>query len=261
MNFLAGVQARAAASVRRIAFAESADERTRQAIGELARRRVVQPVVVLDPRAPETHDEVRRLGVEVRDPIAEPLAAAAADRLFEARRGKGLTKQESIELLHTPLFFADALVAAVERKTSLVLHEESLDDFVKECCTEIKVLLKTTQIQLSSDLHCNALVRVDKDKLRRAILNLAANAREALKGEGEIRLKTESIESQAVIHVEDTGSGIPADQLRLIFDKFYSTKTADSQGQGGSGIGDPRQPARERRDRRTSCRTGDSDSL
>jgi phosphate acetyltransferase len=114
MNFLAGVQARAAASVRRIAFAESADERTRQAIGELARRRVVRPVVVLDPRAPETHDEVRRLGVEVRDPLAEPLAAAAADRLFEARRGKGLTKQESIELLHTPLFFADALVAAGE---------------------------------------------------------------------------------------------------------------------------------------------------
>ena len=114
MNFLAGVQARAAASVRRIAFAESADERTRQAISELARRRVVQPVVVLDPRSPETHDEVRRLGVEVRDPLTEPLAGVAADRLFEARRGKGLTKQQSIELLHTPLFFADALVAAGE---------------------------------------------------------------------------------------------------------------------------------------------------
>ena len=74
----------------------------------------------------------------------------------------------------------EILQYAVERKTSLVFHEESLDDFVKECCTEIKVLLKTTQIQLSSDLRCDALVRVDRDKLRRAILNLAANAREAL---------------------------------------------------------------------------------
>lgn len=116
----------------------------------------------------------------------------------------------------------EILQYAVERKTSLVLHEESLDDFVKECCTEIKVLLKTTQIQLSSDLHCNALVRVDKDKLRRAILNLAANAREALKGEGEIRLKTESIESQAVIHVEDTGSGIPEDLKQKIFEPFFT---------------------------------------
>ncbi len=114
MNFLAGVQARAAASVRRIAFAESADERTREAIRELARRRVVQPVVVLDPRSPETHDDVRRLGVEVRDPLTDPLANVAADRLFEARRGKGLTKLESIELLHTALFFADAMVAAGE---------------------------------------------------------------------------------------------------------------------------------------------------
>ncbi len=114
MTFLAGVQARAAASVRRIAFAESADERTREAIRKLARRQIVQPVVVLDPRSPETHDDVRRLGVEVRDPLTDPLANVAADRLFEARRGKGLTKLEAIELLHTSLFFADAMVAAGE---------------------------------------------------------------------------------------------------------------------------------------------------
>ena len=116
----------------------------------------------------------------------------------------------------------EILQYAVERRTSLVFREESLDDFIKECCTEIKVLLKTTQIQLSSDLHCDAVVRVDKDKLRRAILNLAANAREALRGEGEIRLKTESIESQAVIHVEDTGSGIPEDLRQKIFEPFFT---------------------------------------
>ena len=116
----------------------------------------------------------------------------------------------------------EILQYAVERKTSLVLHEESLDDFVKECCTEIKVLLKTTQIQLSSNLDCDAFVRVDRDKLRRAILNLAANAREALNGEGEIRLKTELVEDQAVIHVEDTGPGIPEDLKQKIFEPFFT---------------------------------------
>jgi phosphate acetyltransferase len=114
MSFLAGVQARAAASVRRIVFAESADDRTRLAVAELARRRVVQPVLILDPRAPETHDAVRRLGVEVRDPMTDSFSERAADRLFEARQAKGLTKSESLALLHTPLFFADALVAAGE---------------------------------------------------------------------------------------------------------------------------------------------------
>jgi len=116
----------------------------------------------------------------------------------------------------------EILEYAVERKTSLVFHEGSLDDFVKECCTEIKVLLRTTQIQLSSDLHCDVVVRFDRDKLRRAILNLAANAKEALKGEGEIRIKTQSIDSQAVIHVEDTGSGIPEDLRQKIFEPFFT---------------------------------------
>jgi phosphate acetyltransferase len=114
MSFLAGVQSRAAALARRIVFAESADERTRQAVAELARRGIVQPVVVLDPSQPQTHEEVARLGVEVRDPANDPLAAVAADRLFESRRSKGLTKVEAVAFLHTPLFFADAMVAAGE---------------------------------------------------------------------------------------------------------------------------------------------------
>ncbi|HTE47297.1 MAG TPA: phosphate acetyltransferase [Gemmatimonadaceae bacterium] len=111
MNFLAGVQARAAASVRRIVFPETADERTRAAIADLAHRRIVAPIAVLDPAAPETHDAVRELGVDVRDPMTDSLMDRATDRLFERRRHKGLTKIEAREFLHTPLFFADALVA------------------------------------------------------------------------------------------------------------------------------------------------------
>ena len=95
MNFLADVQARAAASVRRIVFPESADERTRAAVAELARRRLVTPIMVLDPAAPETHDAVRALGVEVRDPATDALAVSAADRLFRERERKGLTKDRS----------------------------------------------------------------------------------------------------------------------------------------------------------------------
>jgi phosphate acetyltransferase len=112
MTFLADVQTRAAASVRRIVFPESADERTRLAVAELARRRVVEPIVVLDPAAPATHDAVRALGVEVRDPLTDGLSDIAATGLARRRASKGLTSDAALELLHTPLFFADAMVAA-----------------------------------------------------------------------------------------------------------------------------------------------------
>jgi len=114
LSFLADLQTRAAASVRRIVFPESADDRTRIAIGELARRKIVEPIVVLDHAVPSAIDAVRALGVEVRDPADDPVTEAAARKLFERRQRKGITKEDASALLHTPLFFADALVAAGE---------------------------------------------------------------------------------------------------------------------------------------------------
>jgi len=113
MTFLDSVQARAAASARKIVFAEGTDPRTQAAVAELARRRIVEPIVVLDPAHPETHDAVRALGVDVRDPSDDPLVPSAVEKLVESRGGR-LTKAEAIPLLHTPLYFADAMVAAGE---------------------------------------------------------------------------------------------------------------------------------------------------
>jgi phosphate acetyltransferase len=110
MNFLAGVHARAAASVRRIVFPEGHDERTRAAVLELHRRRLVEPIMVLDPEMPASHASVRELGLETRDPASDELTARAAARLHERRADK-LTKDAAMKLLHTPLYFADALVA------------------------------------------------------------------------------------------------------------------------------------------------------
>lgn len=111
MNFLADVHARAAQKRRRIAFPETGDERTLTAADELARRQIVDPILILDPALPDSHDRVRALGLEVMDPSTDPLAVEAAHRLQARRRHKGLLIEEALQLLRTPIYFADALVA------------------------------------------------------------------------------------------------------------------------------------------------------
>ena len=112
MSFLGSVQERAAAARKRIVFAEAADERTRGAVAELARRGIVEPIVVLDHSEPASHAAVRALGVEVRDPLIDALTPSAAEELFMRRSAKGITKEQATQLLHTPLYFADAMVAS-----------------------------------------------------------------------------------------------------------------------------------------------------
>jgi phosphate acetyltransferase len=109
-RFIELVRARAARHPRRIVFPESADLRVRAAVEWLARERIVEPIVLLDPAAPETHAVVRALGVETIDPATDARRERTVADLLTARAGKGLTDVAAAEFALRPLFFADALV-------------------------------------------------------------------------------------------------------------------------------------------------------
>ena len=71
------------------------------------------------------------------------------------------------------------------------------------------------------------------DELRRALVNLIKNAQEATSEGGLIDLKTEADASQhfALVHVSDSGKGIPKEDHNRIFTPNFSTKTS------GTGLG------------------------
>ena len=110
MSFLRAVRERAAASGRRLVFPESGDPRTLEAVRELALARIVTPVLVLDPAAPDTHAAARDLGVAVVDPADPAVRDRTIASLLEARGAKGLTRQAAQELASTPLHVADGMV-------------------------------------------------------------------------------------------------------------------------------------------------------
>lgn len=72
MSFTDDIRRRAAATPRRVVFPESADIRVVEAVHVLRERRIVEPVLVLDPARPETHATIEGLGVEVTRPERTP---------------------------------------------------------------------------------------------------------------------------------------------------------------------------------------------
>ncbi len=76
-------------------------------------------------------------------------------------------------------------------------------------------------------------------QIEQVLLNLVINARQAMPRGGQLRVEVrENARTQMVeLSVADTGVGIPADRLRLIFEPFYTTKQPDAHGHGGTGLG------------------------
>ncbi|MGI9140714.1 MAG: phosphate acyltransferase [Gemmatimonadaceae bacterium] len=78
MSFTDDVRRRAAAKPRRVVFPESSDARILEAVRVMRDRKIVEPVLVLDPARPESHAAIKELGVEVvRAERAPPLQQAA----------------------------------------------------------------------------------------------------------------------------------------------------------------------------------------
>jgi len=75
----------------------------------------------------------------------------------------------------------------------------------------------------------------DGEKLKQVFMNLVMNAKQAMEGQGRIRMSTDhdSLRSEVTVIVEDTGSGIPPEIVEKIFDPFFTTKPTGE----GTGLG------------------------
>jgi signal transduction histidine kinase len=77
---------------------------------------------------------------------------------------------------------------------------------------------------------------VDEEKLRQIVINLLRNAAKFTE-QGSIRLRAQASNGSVAIAVADTGIGIPADKLGLIFEEFEQVDASSTRAHGGTGLG------------------------
>ncbi len=87
-------------------------------------------------------------------------------------------------------------------------------------------------IQLADDLP---RVLADVDRAGQVVSNLVHNAVKFTPPGGRITVTAKAVEDEVIISVQDTGVGIPADDLARIFERFYKADRARSGG--GTGLG------------------------
>jgi signal transduction histidine kinase len=99
--------------------------------------------------------------------------------------------------------------------------------------------LSKHQVKVERRIHSRPKAPVVRGQIEQILLNLVINARQAMSRGGTLTIdvRTNPRTHMAEIAVCDSGVGIPPEQLRLIFEPFYTTKTPDDQGHGGSGLG------------------------
>jgi two-component system, NtrC family, sensor kinase len=81
----------------------------------------------------------------------------------------------------------------------------------------------------------SALVRASGDQLEQVVLNLVANARQAMPNGGAVHIEVLREADHVSLVVSDEGPGISADLQSRIFEPFFTTR----RGAGGTGLGLP----------------------
>ncbi len=154
----------------------------------------------------------------------------------EAIREKSFTKilaagQRAAKITTGMLSYARA---NGDRKESYELVQ-----LVEDVLVLVEKDLQVHRISLVKKFDQQPCAVVNANQIQQVLLNLIINARQAMAEGGTltINLDENRAEGFAEITIRDTGCGIPPQVLPKIFDSFFTTKTADESGQGGSGLG------------------------
>ena len=130
------------------------------------------------------------------------------------------------------LLLNDIAGFALQKSENIHLQKESLDEVVERVVafSQFDELGKLRVVNTSLD--AKATVLIDRFRIHQVVLNLLRNAFQATEQGDHIEVRTYNHENQAIIEIEDNGSGMPEEVLERLFEAFYSTK-----GDQGLGLG------------------------
>ncbi|NJO84053.1 MAG: hypothetical protein HC828_15535 [Blastochloris sp.] len=124
-------------------------------------------------------------------------------------------------------------------RMELFIEACSIADLVHSTMASVIGLTKDKPIKLHEEVPPNLpLIHIDKTRIRQVLLNLLSNAAKFTE-HGTIRVRVTPAEHELIISVIDTGVGIPADKLGIVFEEFRQADEGSARSYEGTGLGLP----------------------
>ena len=183
------------------------------------------------------------LGAGVAHEIRNPLTAIKF-RLFSLLESlpPSFTENEDARTISEELKRLDRIVKdflQFARPSEPELTRVPAERILQEVGEFIKAELEASAIELRLEILQPAWIRADTHQLKQVLINLIQNSADSIGRKGTVTLKLSNgsaalggqVRPAAVLSVEDTGKGIPAEVQKRLFDPFFTTK------EGGTGLG------------------------
>lgn len=214
------------------------------------------------------HDELRQLGEEFNQLTGRLQTTEESRRRFVSDASHELkTPLASIRLLTDSILHADnmdpdttrefigdigreadRLTRITEKLLTLTRMDAQGDQaldmgptamapVVRKAAHMLEPLAAQSEVTLTCSLDEGCLAPCGEDDLYQIAFNLMENAVKYNLPGGTVEVTLAGTQAGTVLRVEDTGVGVPQEELSKIFDRFYRVDKARSRAAGGTGLG------------------------
>jgi len=130
------------------------------------------------------------------------------------------------------------LAQAEAHQLPMYKQQVNIAQLVKEVTAVFKPATLTKQIDLQVELlGTMPILDVDPSRVRQVLHNLLNNGLRHTGKNGRLHITVEQAENGLQISIADSGTGIKAEDLPFVFDRFYRADNARSREQDGAGLG------------------------
>jgi signal transduction histidine kinase len=219
-------------------FSRRVDDKDKGELGELA-----QSFNSMATDLERTERLRRNMVADVAHELRTPLSnlkgylEAVSDGLVKPDNNTIRSLNEEASILSRLVDDLQELSLSDAGEIKLNIQSEDISSLIKVTLTGIQAKAAARGLALSTDLPATLpMVSIDSYRIKQVLLNLLENA-VAHTDKGGITLTARQQEKMVHVSVADTGEGIPAGELPLIFERFYRVDRSRTRKTGGSGLG------------------------